>query len=80
MPFCPQQNALHNGPTYSSGTRLVNEVHPTCPALSSLLVMLPVYHVTKDGWTKVAGDDVTELHYQYYPDPEQHPTTANPVV
>ncbi|MEW5306369.1 MAG: hypothetical protein WDW38_007116 [Sanguina aurantia] len=39
-----------------------------------------VYHVTKDGWTKVAGDDVTELHYQYYPDPEQHPTTANPVV
>ena len=26
-----------------------------------------VYHITKDGWTKVRGDDVGELHYKYYP-------------
>ncbi|KAK3244138.1 Proteasome subunit beta type-5-B [Cymbomonas tetramitiformis] len=26
-----------------------------------------VYHVTKDGWVKVSGDDVGELHYHYYP-------------
>ena len=29
----------------------------------------PVYHITKDGWTKVFGDDVGELHYKYYPKP-----------
>jgi len=28
-----------------------------------------VYHITKDGWTKVFGDDVGELHYKYYPKP-----------
>ncbi len=39
-----------------------------------------VYHVTQDGWTKVRGDDVTELHYAYYPDPAAHPATANPVL
>jgi len=26
-----------------------------------------VYHVTKEGWKKVSGDDVGELHYHYYP-------------
>jgi len=26
-----------------------------------------VYHVTKDGWTKVSGDDVGELHFHYNP-------------
>uniref|UniRef100_A0A7S0RES2 Proteasome subunit beta n=1 Tax=Pyramimonas obovata TaxID=1411642 RepID=A0A7S0RES2_9CHLO len=26
-----------------------------------------VYHVTQDGWTKVSGDDVGELHYHYNP-------------
>jgi hypothetical protein len=26
-----------------------------------------VYHVTKQGWTKVSGDDVGELHYHYNP-------------
>lgn len=26
-----------------------------------------VYHVSEKGWTKVSGDDVTELHYTYYP-------------
>jgi 20S proteasome subunit beta 5 len=29
-----------------------------------------VYHVGKDGWTKVSGDDVGELHYKYYPVPD----------
>jgi 20S proteasome subunit beta 5 len=33
-----------------------------------------VYHVTESGWTKVRGDDVGELHYQYYKTPESHPT------
>ena len=33
----------------------------------------PVYHVTKDGWKKVRGEDVGQLHYQYYPAPEAHP-------
>mmetsp|Transcript_39 Transcript_39/g.127 ORF Transcript_39/g.127 Transcript_39/m.127 type:complete len:281 (+) Transcript_39:260-1102(+) len=33
-----------------------------------------VYHVTKDGWTKVSGTDVGELHFDYYPTPESHPT------
>ncbi|KAK9918823.1 hypothetical protein WJX75_007250 [Coccomyxa subellipsoidea] len=32
-----------------------------------------VYHVTADGWKKVRGDDVGELHYKYYPTPEAHP-------
>ncbi|CAI5949295.1 unnamed protein product [Closterium sp. NIES-65] len=26
-----------------------------------------VYHVGPEGWKKVSGDDVTELHYKYYP-------------
>ncbi|KAG2433354.1 hypothetical protein HXX76_008417 [Chlamydomonas incerta] len=38
-----------------------------------------VYHVTQDGWTKVRGDDISDLHYKYYPDPSQHPATANAV-
>lgn len=33
-----------------------------------------VYHVTKDGWKKVGGDDVGELHYKYYNNSAQHPT------
>ena len=33
-----------------------------------------VYHVTKDGWTKVCGDDVGSLHFEYYPRPEDHGT------
>jgi hypothetical protein len=28
-----------------------------------------VYHVTKDGWKKVSGTDVGELHFEYYPKP-----------
>lgn len=39
-----------------------------------------VYHVTEKGWTKVRGNDVTELHFQYYPEPENHPTNAKPVL
>jgi len=32
-----------------------------------------VYHVKENGWTKVKGDDVGDLHYEYYPTPEIHP-------
>ena len=32
-----------------------------------------VYHVTENGWRKVSGDDVGDLHYHYYP--EGNPTT-----
>lgn len=27
----------------------------------------PVYHVGPDGWKKLSGDDVGELHYKYNP-------------
>jgi 20S proteasome subunit beta 5 len=33
-----------------------------------------VYLVTKDGWKKVCGDDVGNLHFEYYPTPEDHGT------
>lgn len=40
-----------------------------------------VYHVTEEGWKKVGGDDVGDLHYAYYPrHGEQHATAATPVV
>jgi hypothetical protein len=39
-----------------------------------------VYHVTEEGWTKVRGDDVTELHFKYYPDAAQHPSTGTPLL
>lgn len=39
-----------------------------------------VYHVTADGWTKVGGDDVAELHFKYYPQPELHPSNATEVL
>ncbi|KAJ3694376.1 hypothetical protein LUZ60_009856 [Juncus effusus] len=29
--------------------------------------VVSVYHVGPDGWKKLSGDDVTELHYKYYP-------------
>lgn len=29
-----------------------------------------VYHVTADGWKKLRGEDVGELHYRYHPDPD----------
>lgn len=39
-----------------------------------------VYHVTEKGWVKVGGDDVTELHFKYYPVPELHPSYASEVI
>lgn len=39
-----------------------------------------VYHVTESGWKKVVGDDVTDLHFHYYPKPELHPTNASTVL
>lgn len=40
-----------------------------------------VYHVGPDGWTKVSGTDVSELHYQYYPPKtEETTTTETPVT
>lgn len=54
------------------------------PACSYLCTHAPpraaVYHVTEKGWTKVRGDDVTELHFQYYPRPEDHPSNASLVL
>ena len=46
----------------------------------SLPYLMAVYHVTEDGWKKVRGDDVTELHFQYYPKPELHPSNASVVI
>ncbi|AEE28966.1 Proteasome subunit beta type-5-B [Arabidopsis thaliana] len=36
-----------------------------------------VYHVGPEGWTKLSGDDVGELHYHYYP---VAPATAEQVM
>lgn len=48
---------------------------PTLPAHPP--THLPaVYHVTEKGWTKVRGEDVGELHYKYYPQPEEHPCNS----
>ncbi|KAJ9549527.1 hypothetical protein OSB04_022070 [Centaurea solstitialis] len=33
----------------------------------SLLMPTKFYHVGPNGWTKLSGDDVGELHYSYYP-------------
>lgn len=35
-----------------------------------------MYHVTKDGWKKVSGTDVGELHFEYYPKPVRTATAA----
>jgi hypothetical protein len=43
-------------------------------------VSAAVYHVTADGWKKVRGDDVTECHFEYYPDPAAHPSAGTPVI
>lgn len=32
-----------------------------------LCVVLSVYYVGPNGWKKLSGDDVGELHYKYYP-------------
>lgn len=34
---------------------------------SNLWCYLSVYYVGPDGWKKLSGDDVGELHYKYYP-------------
>ena len=31
------------------------------------MIHIAVYHVGPNGWTKLSGDDVGELHYSYYP-------------
>jgi hypothetical protein len=49
-----------------------------CPYV--LFLCLAVYHVTADGWKKVRGDDVTECHFEYYPDPAAHPSAGAPVI
>ncbi|GKA55341.1 proteasome subunit beta type-5 [Tanacetum coccineum] len=36
-----------------------------------------VYHVGPNGWTKLSGDDVGELHYSYYP---VEPATVEPAT
>ena len=43
------------------------------PCHRPAIILLAVYHVTEKGWTKVRGEDVGELHYKYYPEPELHP-------
>lgn len=35
-----------------------------------------MYHVTENGWTKVRGDDVGELHFDYYPDADKQATNG----
>ena len=33
----------------------------------SICALHTVYYVGANGWTKLSGDDVSELHYKYYP-------------
>lgn len=33
----------------------------------SICALQTVYYVGPDGWKKLSGDDVSELHYNYYP-------------
>lgn len=41
---------------------------PWCLCIWSLtLWFVSVYHVGPNGWKKLSGDDVGELHYNYYP-------------
>lgn len=35
--------------------------------LALIRLHFAVYHVGPDGWKKLTGDDVGELHFQYYP-------------
>lgn len=53
--------------------------HPT-PRQQYIVTMLPrfaVYHVTKNGWKKVSGTDVGELHFEYYPKPVRSDPVAH---
>lgn len=38
-----------------------------CWHLNLLWFYVSVYYVGPDGWKKLSGDDVGELHYKYYP-------------
>ena len=51
-------------------TALLRMHPPHCPACTTATA---VYHVTAEGWTKVRGDDVVDLHYKYYPEADSHP-------
>ncbi|ONK56819.1 uncharacterized protein A4U43_C10F13330 [Asparagus officinalis] len=45
--------------------------------------VVSVYHVSSKGWEKLSGDDVGELHYQYYPvvpTPVEHEMTDAPAA
>ncbi len=39
-----------------------------------------VYHITKEGWTKIRGNNHFDMHYDYYPLGTQHATAANDVI
>ena len=66
---------LHANPTASLLLTLCALPPPCLPAAAACLPA--VYHVTRAGWTKVRGEDVGELHYKYYPQPERHPCSGN---
>ena len=44
----------------------LNTTHPWSQYNLNLF-FLSVYYVGPDGWKKLSGDDVGELHYHYYP-------------
>jgi len=39
-----------------------------------------VYHITKEGWVKLRGNNHFDMHYSYYPLGTQHATAANDVI
>jgi hypothetical protein len=63
-------------PTLLSAPHPLTSCPSTCPSIPLLSTCRAVYHVTQEGWTKVRGEDVGELHFKYYTQPEEHPCNS----
>lgn len=83
--YCTLQDTLPSSVRPVSNPPLPSDHKPPCPNPSVPTPPSPpspaVYHVTQQGWTKVRGEDVGELHFKYYPDPQRHPcNSADPLA
>ena len=71
--LCPAALSVVSAPRHPTPAFGSSLLHARAVSEMLLIVWRAVYHVTKDGWKKVRGDDVGQLHYKYYPAPEAHP-------
>ena len=39
-----------------------------------------VYHITKEGWVKMRGNNHYDMHYDYYPVGTEHATSGGSVI